>query len=150
MGVAVSYARVCEPSIDGVWTIKAIRRYGFTLPDGGTIYIWDKLLRGAAQRAGSENGLSLNLWFIHQSSIEYWLKFDRVSWPLYFIYDKQSDVEVLSRIFHSSTHSWGTRSFWNFEVNPLDRREIGSSTSQGLHLKMTTYRKDYVLMSLNI
>ena len=42
-------------------------------------------------RSGSEDGQSLNLW-CHpcEASFEVWLKFDRVRWPLYFIYDKRS------------------------------------------------------------
>jgi len=52
------------------------------------------------------------------ASIEVWLKFDRVSWPLYLICDKRSaswsDVWIG---FHASWHIWVTRSFWNFEVN---------------------------------
>ena len=43
----------------------------------------------AAQRACSEDGLSLNLWWHPcEASFEVWLKFVRVSGPLYLIHDK--------------------------------------------------------------
>mmetsp|Transcript_23545 Transcript_23545/g.33626 ORF Transcript_23545/g.33626 Transcript_23545/m.33626 type:complete len:105 (-) Transcript_23545:845-1159(-) len=96
-------------------------------------------MRGAAQRACSEDGLSLNLlWSSILASIEVWLKFDRVSWPLYLIYDKNGvHIELLFELDSTlQRHIWGTRSLWNFEVNNKVRCEIGSSTSQGPRLKI--------------
>eukprot|EP00984_Skeletonema_dohrnii_P013414 scaffold5556_cov136-Skeletonema_dohrnii-CCMP3373.AAC.1 len=42
---------------------------------------------------------------IHLSSIEDWLKFDRVSWTLYLFYDKRSAIEVMFERFpHLNAH----------------------------------------------
>ncbi len=66
---------------------KQSSRNEVTPPDVNT---WSHLgyLGGGACRSGSENGLSLNLlWSSILAAIEVWLKFDRVSGPLYLIHE---------------------------------------------------------------
>ena len=97
-------------------------------------------MRGAAQRACSEDGLSLNLWWHPcEASFEVWLKFVRVSGPLYLIHDKNR-VQLkwcLNWFPRFNAHlRYDTRSLWNYEVNHL-----GIDARLGpLHVKDTISR----------